>query len=114
MGWLVIYIPKLGIPGAVVQRELDIEDGHPAAVFVRDDGLELRLRPNEDRVRFEANRDGHVDPKTGVLVFVDLERRCAHGSGQMLSTDTGSGAEGDAERAIPPTRAAVGPAVASR
>jgi hypothetical protein len=62
------YIPRLDVPGTVVKHELDFEDGRPVALFTYDDGLVLRLYVDEDRVRFEANRDWHLDPETGAMV----------------------------------------------
>ena len=61
-------IPKLCLAGRVVSRRLAFEGGQLAAVYTYDDGLVVTFYVDEDRVRFEANRNWTVD-EDGVVVF---------------------------------------------
>lgn len=65
-------LPKMHLPGELVDRSFDVEDGEISVTFVYDDGLGVTFWVRDEQVVWEANRPWQTNDD-GVIVFVEPE-----------------------------------------
>jgi len=65
-------LPKMHLPGDVVDRSLDVEDGEISVTLVYDDGLSVTFWVRDEQVVWEANRPWRTRDD-GVIVFMASE-----------------------------------------
>ena len=65
-------LPKMSLPGQVVDQYLDIEGGEIAVTVVYQGGLRVTFRVRDEQILWDANRPWRTTDD-GVIVFEDSE-----------------------------------------